>query len=342
MKKVVTLSVIIIARNEEDNIAESIRSAMRAISHGFGLLSSYEIILVDSDSSDRTVQIASKFPITIFQLSKQYIGVSAGRYVGYKNAVGEFLLFMDGDIILHENFVSRAIEYMQKKQNVAGVSGYLTSHFAENHVNMACAQYSVVKFLLGGGAIYRKGILDKVGPFNPWVMGEEERELGFRIRQRGFVLHRLNIPMAIHKIKKEKTSIMHRVKYYRGVGQLLRMYCTTPVFIDLVKSYWFHLSLLVWTVLGVPMAFLSFFGFLHPLLWKVLAVISILGCGAVAWVKGGVLVLPRSLIVALLQSLGILIGLTKKKGSIEAFPPAKLIKKHMSIERRSVHENQNI
>lgn len=323
----VTLSIILITRNEEDNIANTIRSTMRAASQASELLSSYEIILVDSDSSDRTVQIASRFPITVFQLSKQYIGVSAGRYVGHKNATGDYLLFLDGDMILYENFVSRAIEYMRKKQNVAGVSGYLTSHFAENHVNMACAQYSVAKFLPGGGAIYRKGILDKVGPFNPWLMGEEEREVGFRIRQRDFELHELNVPMAIHKVKKEKTSMTHRLKYYRGVGQLLRMYWRAPFAIDLIKKYWFHVSILLWIVLGTPITFLSFFGLLHPLLWKVVAVISALGCGAVARVKGEVLLVPRKLIVTLLQSLGILIGLMKKKRTVKAFPPAKLLKK---------------
>jgi len=347
VKKVVHLSVVIIARNEEDSIADAICSTMRAASHASRLLNSYEIILADSDSSDRTVQIASKFPITILKLSKPYIGASAGRYIGYKNATGDYLLFLDGDTILYENFVLKAIKYMEQKPEVAGVSGYFTFSSTKNDPNMshtymykrlrmANQHAPIVKYLPGGAAIYRKAVLDKVRSFNPWILGEEERDLGFHIRQKNFELHLLDIP-AIHKIRQNNMMLTHRIRYYQGVGQLLRIYCKTPLALELLKRYWFHLCLLGWVVLIIPTAFLSFFRLLHPSIWKAIAITSISAYGIVAWVKGGILAATRSLTIKLLQSFGILIGLTKTKRNIATFPSAKLLKK--VYRQKIVHES---
>jgi glycosyltransferase involved in cell wall biosynthesis len=59
-----TVSVIIKALNEERNIARAIESALAALNKVDG-----EIILADGGSSDRTVEIASRYPITIVQLT---------------------------------------------------------------------------------------------------------------------------------------------------------------------------------------------------------------------------------------------------------------------------------
>ena len=82
------LSVVIISRNEERNIARCIESVLEATDE----MASYEIILVDSVSTDRTVEIAKKYPIRILQLKhKSQCSPAAGRFIGFLHSRGNYI-----------------------------------------------------------------------------------------------------------------------------------------------------------------------------------------------------------------------------------------------------------
>jgi len=57
----VTLSVVIITHNEEANIRRTLESVMPLVRDGRG-----EIIILDSGSSDRTLEIARSFGAKVF------------------------------------------------------------------------------------------------------------------------------------------------------------------------------------------------------------------------------------------------------------------------------------
>jgi len=91
---------------------------------------------------------------------------------------------------------------------------------------------------LGGGSIYKKKILDEVGTFNPYMCGEEERELGYRITDHKYKLLTISQPMAYHVDKQiSSTEIKEKAKYFRGVGQIIRKYPFGRIAIDLAKYY---------------------------------------------------------------------------------------------------------
>jgi glycosyltransferase involved in cell wall biosynthesis len=79
------LSVIVTTYNEEINVAECLESVLWAD----------EILLVDSFSSDRTVAIAEKFPITILQ--RQYFGSAAQKNWAIDRVKHEWVLIIDAD-----------------------------------------------------------------------------------------------------------------------------------------------------------------------------------------------------------------------------------------------------
>ena len=88
------VSVIIKALNEEKRIAAAIESALHAIRTVGG-----EVILADSFSTDRTVEIAQAYPIRIVQLAHpedRRCGV--GPQLGYQHSRGEFVYILDGDM----------------------------------------------------------------------------------------------------------------------------------------------------------------------------------------------------------------------------------------------------
>ncbi len=79
------LSVVVITCNEERNIERCLRSVQWAD----------EIILVDSGSTDRTLEIARKFSPHIF--SHPYDGDIPQRERGFARAAGDWLMYIDAD-----------------------------------------------------------------------------------------------------------------------------------------------------------------------------------------------------------------------------------------------------
>jgi glycosyltransferase involved in cell wall biosynthesis len=63
----------------------------------------YEIIMVDSNSKDRTVKIARKYADKVIVTKRR--GVSVGRNIGARLAKGEILLFVDAYTVLLPNVI---------------------------------------------------------------------------------------------------------------------------------------------------------------------------------------------------------------------------------------------
>lgn len=328
------LSIVIIAHNEDETIAKTILSVMKAASQARELLKSYEIILVDDYSDDRTVNIASRFPITILQHERQ-LGPSAARYTGHKNASpdAQFILFVDGDTTIYGNWLLLAIQYIIRRPNVAGVSGYIKLDNKHLTINPSNTLYGSPQQRLSGClAMYRKEILDQVGSFDPWVLGTEEQELGFRIRQKNFELHRLNIIGADHHTKKNKTFLFHRLAFYQGTGQLIarELYKRKPLALELLKKCYHHFFIFGWVVLCILVALFNLLGLIHPLLWKAILIVSLLGYVYIAKKKAGLFKSALFIVTTFLESFYILVGFIKKHNNT-TLPSTRLLKKGIQI-----------
>jgi len=167
--------------------------------------------------------------------------------------------------------------------------------------------------------MYKKNVLNEVGSFNPYIWGEEELELAFRIRQKKYELHFLNINMGIHEVKQKKTSKLYRIKYYQGIGQLLKMYRGKKFSLELLKKYYFHFIIFFSMVLFFPSIFLSFLGLMPYFLWKVICIIGVTGFLIIARLKGGIFKSLNFILKTFLESVGIMIGLLKYEKKIIIF-----------------------
>jgi hypothetical protein len=80
--------------------------------------------------------------------------------------------------------------------------------------------------------------LDECGTFNPFLRGEEERELAYRLSRRGYSVVRVEHPMA-HHLDKERSVQENtgRAVYFAGVGQIMRQYALQPPFWDLLREH---------------------------------------------------------------------------------------------------------
>ena len=116
------VSVIIKALNEQARIALAVETALAAVAAVGG-----EVVLADSGSTDRTVEIACAYPIRIVQLMdprERCCGI--GPQLGFQHSRGEFVYLMDGDMALESGFLGQALAFLAQHPEIAGVGGRVT------------------------------------------------------------------------------------------------------------------------------------------------------------------------------------------------------------------------
>jgi chlorobactene glucosyltransferase len=110
------ISVVLPARNEEDNIQKCLDSLLRQD------YQNYEIIVVNDCSSDATREILHKLAefnsereITIINLERKpsdWVGKNWACFQGYKRSSGQLLLFTDADTVHEPDTISLAVRHM--------------------------------------------------------------------------------------------------------------------------------------------------------------------------------------------------------------------------------------
>src|SRR5579863_2023554 len=95
----VTLSVVLITQNEERNLPRTLESVMPLVRDGKG-----EIIVVDSGSTDRTVEIAQSFGAKVFV--EAWKGFAAQKNSAMDKASMDWVLQLDADERLEQKLAS--------------------------------------------------------------------------------------------------------------------------------------------------------------------------------------------------------------------------------------------
>jgi glycosyltransferase involved in cell wall biosynthesis len=209
-----SVSIIIKAFNEERHIAAAIESALAALGGIDG-----EVILADGASTDRTVAIATKYPIKIVRLDRASDrSCGAGSQLGYQYSRGEFICLMDGDMRLHAAFLAAGTRFLKEHPGVAGVGGTTINHDA---VNLEYAQrvrrydpdrQPGVVTRLGGCGLYRRAAVEATGYLTDRNLhGGEEFELAARLRAIGWTLARI-----------DRVAVDHYCRPGNSYGQLLQ------------------------------------------------------------------------------------------------------------------------
>jgi glycosyltransferase involved in cell wall biosynthesis len=249
----VLVSVIIKALNEERHIEAAVRSALAAVGPLRG-----EVILADSGSTDRTIEIARQFPIAIVQLanlSERRCGI--GPQLGYQLARGRFVYILDGDMELDPAFLPAALAAMQAEARLGGVGGIVEEESSASYQfrgRKRRGSESVARECewLDMGGLYRGEALTSIGYFsNRNLHAYEEMELGLRLRTANWKLRRLPVRGVLHHGRTEGSwALLVRrwhSRYLDGGGELLRAALGRPYFLRaaLTQRHLF-LALLIW------------------------------------------------------------------------------------------------
>jgi len=297
------LSVVIIAYNEEDRIEACLDSVFAACR----TVGTFEVILVDSNSTDRTVARASNYPITVLRIRSDSLTTpGAGRYVGTQAARAETMLFVDGDMALTETWLPHALTYLKTHADVAAVEGCL------NHSTQT--EITEVKEL-GGFVLCDAGALAEVGGFDPYLRSNEDIDVGLQLTTNGYRLVRLPEVSARHHTEKAIREPLRRWQrgYYLGPGQMIRKWQTTPTVLRyLVRRQRYKLGVLAWVSVGIVSGFIS----LLFVWWVLLSVVLFSVIAAKIGVRGA----ATFLFAKSLGAAGLLVGLMQPTPNPETFP----------------------
>jgi glycosyltransferase involved in cell wall biosynthesis len=97
------ISIIIPNRNGEATIGRCLEAAFAS------RYETFEVIVADDYSEDRSVEAIEQFPCTLIRLAR-HGGASAARNAGAAHARGELLFFTDADCLLEEDTLAIASE----------------------------------------------------------------------------------------------------------------------------------------------------------------------------------------------------------------------------------------
>lgn len=321
------LSIIIITRNQEWNIARLIESVLERTA----CVSSREIVLVDSASTDNTVKIASNYPIKILRLHPdQTLSPLTGRYVGFKYTSGDFILHLDGDMELCHDWVGKALQVFTSRVDTAVVTGEVVdlskTAMSDDKKPLNEGGSNVVKEVLHGrgAAMYRRSVLEQVGTFIPHIYSDGEPELCLRIRHTGYRILKLDYPIAYHYTDPPKhwSTLVGRWKrrLYIGPGQILRHHIGTEYFWPYFKERAYGIAPLLALVVGILSLILSLLSGqsiwlgLYLLMFAVMIIIT-------AWRKHSLYKTVASLLERLLIAQGTFKGFFLKPMDLNSYEP---------------------
>lgn len=223
------VTIVIKALNEEANICDAIESSLEAVARVGG-----EVVLADSCSTDRTVELASRYPIRVVQLARAHercCGI--GPQLGWQHAHGEYVFILDGDMRMVPGFLEQALTFLAQHPEVGGVGGRLVElnvqsleyaeRAARNHAHLQPGEVD----RLDGGGLYRRIAIEEAGFLSDRNLhAYEEFDLGVRLRSRGWKLWRLPIASATHYGHDVPPYSLlarrWRSRYVCGLGELLR------------------------------------------------------------------------------------------------------------------------
>ena len=115
------LSVVLIACNEEANLARTLESVRALVRDGQG-----EIIVVDSGSTDRTVEIAKSFGARVFV--EAWKGYAAQKNSAIEKATGDWILSLDADEELDGPLQSVLADTLESLERVDALQRQADAH----------------------------------------------------------------------------------------------------------------------------------------------------------------------------------------------------------------------
>lgn len=172
-----------------------------------------EVIVVDDGSTDKTLQIAKKFPVKVIRHS-QNLGLAAARNTAIKNACGDFIASVDSDCVLDSDWLRNIMQEFKSKK-VGGAGGRLENSSAGNVVDGWRAAHMVQHwgdkkilplFLSGSNTVFTKESLWKAGLYDEkYKTAYDDWDISLKVKEKGFII-KYNPKAKVYHLKNDTLS----------------------------------------------------------------------------------------------------------------------------------------
>lgn len=175
----------------------------------------FNVILVDNGSSDESVEFTkSKFPgHQVIKLDRNYgfaKAINAGIRFALALDISEYILLLNNDIELKEDFLEKGIETFEKVNDASFIAVKMLNYFnrdviddcgdfikanggspfARGHGDKDTGQYNKPEYIFGacaGAAFYKKEVFNTAGLFDEGFYAYlEDLDLSFRLQLAGY------------------------------------------------------------------------------------------------------------------------------------------------------------
>ena len=200
----VTIGVCV--RNSEKFIGDAIGS----ITTQDFPLDRIKLVFVDDGSEDRTLSVikdyVEKMDLAVEVIHTPWKGLGNARNLVIANSVGEYILWVDGDMVLSPDFLSKLVRFMEEnpkasvakgRQSLVPASNLLGTIEAYSRASGRMVDYQSkkgeFKAVGTGGALYRIRAVRQVGGFDDKLRGyNEDWDVEVRMRKAGWTFHTVN------------------------------------------------------------------------------------------------------------------------------------------------------
>ena len=211
------LSVIVVTYNRCEDLKDSLD----------GIFSldelPYEVIVVDSNSTDNTCKIIKNYPLKFIKITER--SMVKARNIGWQTAKGDIIAFIDDDAIVSKQWSKHILEPYNNK-NVGGVVGRVISSRNSEIVYVPKTNNAIGKVfnnglvlgnfdlqtknpievdtLIGCNMSFRKNLLLKVGGFDENFRGNcfrDDTDISIRIKNLNYKLIFNPKALVLHKYK---------------------------------------------------------------------------------------------------------------------------------------------
>ncbi len=278
------ISIVVGIRNEERYIEECIESLLRLDYPQ----NSYEIIIVDGMSTDKTRELVEKYPVRLILNERK--NVAAARNLGVDNSRGDFVAFTDGDCKADPLWLKTLVNEMKNAPDDVACVGGPNLIFDTDPIFGRVVGYAQETFLGSGGsaqstnstkkhyvsslpncnAMYRKNTIKEAGYFDERFVVGQDGDLNYRINKNGYkflyipeakVLHHRRGTLKSFSVRMFKYG-MWMAELFKKHGEFVRWYAFLPSIAILFAV----LSLIIYPVSTAPIMVLLLMGILYFIL----------------------------------------------------------------------------
>lgn len=274
------VSIVVVNYNGEKYVERCISSILSQT------YKNLEIIFVDNNSKDNSVEIIKKYPQIKLIESKENLYFAGGNNLGFKNSTGDIIYLLNNDAYPESNVIEKIVEVFNKNHKAGVVQNKLIYASDPNRIDSVGSMFTMLGFLKhleidpnkqseifsakGASMAVRREIAEKSGLFHDsYKMYFEDTDLCWRAILMGFEVIYLPEFLTLHEVGKSTNYDTLPLTDYHSFKNRINSIITNSSFLLLLIVLPVHIAVCIFVILTyVPRDFRISKAIFRAILWN--------------------------------------------------------------------------